>query len=448
MKIERLEAPEGEAKLLIEATVEETDKALSKVLVKWQRNVRIPGFRPGKAPLSMIRKRFGMEVMEEKSKDVVQELLGAAFEEAKIMPGGQIDLVIKESGLGEGFTFEVSFPIQPEVKMSQYKGLRITINYAEVTDEDVEREIEAHKRQQAIMRSIDTPAPVEAKLALTVQEVDPSGLPLIGCEVKEIDVFEFGLDMLGVGTDEQLIGISAGEKRLVSARMAGGLVNRQVKSKIIKPGEPADSWDSGEIYLSVQAQRVEIPEIPPLDDDLAKKINQRVETVDELKKWVKLNLLSLVAYHATRQLEKNLITKLIDENPFTISSALIGDLLRETEEMNKLDKGEAAKYMDENREEIERDYRWVLIREKIAELENIEISDQEVTEELRRIAEETGKTLAQVRYSFEENKALGRLRSRMFERRVIGFLNKHAEVEKREMSLDEFVRIARQADRE
>ncbi len=428
------------ATVSVEIPVEEVSGEFTSALEEFRRSASVPGFRPGKIPMNLIRKRYGRFVMEEKAEQLVRDYLPDALKEMDLKPGGRIILNLVSYGEDTPLKFEASFPLNPEVKLSVYRGLRVLVNKPELTEEDVDNQIEALRRKHAVLRSIDTPAPAEAKLELTVQEIDPSGLPLINRPKRKVE-FEFGADQLGVGTDEQLIGIRTGETRTIRALSTLEIFDRVPQPRVIVTDSNFRNGDDSarERFLAVKAEKVEIPELPPLDDEFAQMVNPRLKGVKDLREWTRFNLLAFIGSRIQAQIERGVIMRLIEENPFDIPPAVLESTLAEVAERSDITGDEQRKFIAEHRREAEFDLRWVMLRDAVAEAENITIDDDELEAQFERIAKNTGQTIEQVRNRYSNRDARDRLRDHLLERRVIKFLTKHAVLEKREMSVDEFL---------
>ncbi|NQT35008.1 trigger factor [bacterium] len=444
MKIKKEISPERDATIEIEVSVEETGDVFTEAIKKFRSEASIPGFRPGHVPLDLIRKRWGRELFSQKAEELAREHLIKALEQEKLEPAGRMEIDMIEYGEGKPLRFKVQFPLKPEVKLQKYKELRIVINDAEVSDADVDNELEHIRQQHATLISIDDPAPAEARLTVKFQEVDPSGLPLIGRPVEE-KVFELGSDELGISGDEQLVGIKAGEKRVIRViPEAGALSQAPIPSAIITPGQSEDSRGAtNEQHLSVEAIKVEVSELPEIDDDFAKLVNESLESVDKLRELIKYRIMSYVESYRHRELENGLIDRLIEDNPFPISKSVVTTTLEEIAENMNLEGDKKQDLIDQHFNTAENDLRWVMLRDETAKVENIEVTDSEIEDELKHIAEQKGEALDEVRKKLESQGGIDRIRKSMLERRVIDFLAKNAEIEKRTMSLDEFIRLTR-----
>ena len=251
------------------------------------------------------------------------------------------------------------------------------------------------------------------------------------------EIFEFGMDQLGIGSDEQLMGIKAGEKRTIIVKNNDIVSPAEPESVIIKPGEESKST-TGSIHYSVEAEQVEVPELPEVNEDFAKSIDPQLNSVEELRKWMEIQLLSLVTYNSKRQLETRLISKLFEENPFPIHSSIIDSIIDNTIESEQMSEEERKKYVAENIKRIDSEFRWMLVSKEIGKLENMTVEEEDIEKELLMIVQQTGKPMKEVKKFYKNKEDLNRLKSRMYDRKILEFLSENAEIEKKNMSLNEF----------
>lgn len=443
LNIKKEISPDNEVTIEIEVSIEETGDVFIETLKKFRRDAKIPGFRPGRVPMGLIRQRWGKALLGEKAEEIARDHLVKAMEKEELESSGRIEIEMVDYGESKPLLFKAKFLLQPDAKLTHYKELRVVVNDAEVTDSDVEKEFENLRHEHAFLRSIDESAPGDARLTLKVQEVDPSGLTLVGRPVEEKTV-EMGYDELGISSDEQLLGVKAGEKRLIEVIPdPGKLSQAPAQSTIITPGQ-ADNRNEikSTRYLSVEVEKVEIPELPDLDD-LAGLVDENFESLDDLRKYVRVRMLGFIEMSKLRQMERELIDRLIEDNPFPVSGAVVDATLHDITDSLKLEGEKREQFCRERREDAEIDLRWVLLRDKIAKLENIKITSEDLAEEISRIAERSGKTIDEVRNRLKSENGLDRLRQRLYEQRVIDFLKTNADIDKRMMTFHEFVESVR-----
>ena len=444
MNIETEISADGQATITFDVSKDELGNRLPEALEYFRSHAKIPGFRPGKVPMSIIKKRYGDDVVTEKAEEIAREYMIESLKTEELKPGGRITLNLLKYGLDSDLKFAVIFPIQPTVELFKYKGLSISINSAEVIDADVDSEIEAFRKDHAVLISVDTPATAEAKLALKVVEVDPSGLPLINVETKEVE-FTFGTDMLGVGTDEQILGVRAGETRRIVVRKVGGLIQTPQQTKIISPSGASNpaNFTAGETLYSVEVSQVEIHELPAVDDEFAKKIDPNFSSMDDMRQIIKIRISGLIAFSYQKLLRSGLIAKLVEENPFTIHHSIIDNFLEESMGKGKDNKGDLQEYIDKNRPEFEQEYRWILLRSKIIEAENLIPVEEEIETEYEQISRQSELPVEKVREHYQDKEHQQGLIDTILERKVLRLLADSAIIDKRSMSVYEFLQAAR-----
>ncbi len=442
MKIDKDISSEGEATLEIEVPVEETGGDFTQALNLFRREVNVPGFRPGRVPLDLVRRRWGREIMSEKADELARTYISKALKQAELEPGGQINVEMLEYGEDKPLRFKIIFPLAPDVKLIHYKGLNIVVNDVDITDTDIDNELEALRRKHALMRSIDDPATPEARLSVKVQEVDPSGLPLVGRPVEE-KILELGTDMLGIGGDEQLLGIKAGEKRVIRVkRHAGELSQAPMHSAIITPGQVEnDNPGVDEISLSVDVEKVEIPELPDLDDDFARTVGEKVDSLKTLREVIRFQIMTYVESTKRQMLESAITKRLIEDNPFRLSKGVVETTLGRVAERANISEGDREQFIEKHRRQAEADLRWVELRDEIAREENLTTTDEMVETELTAYAERIGEPIEKIRRKIETEEGIESFKMRIEDRNVMEFLITNADIEKRMMEFDEFIRV-------
>ncbi len=443
MNIQTDITPDRDVTLTIEIPAEEPTAKLLEAFQLFQRRANIPGFRPGKAPLEMIRKRYGKDIIGETIDDLTRDALNKALEEQNLDPAGRIFIDHQEFGEGKPLRFTAKFPLHPKPVLTVHKGLRLLINDADVGDADVDRQIEALRNRHAHLHSIETPAPANAVLTVKFHEVHPSGLELIGRKVEQKQI-EFGADTLGAGSDEQLIGIKAGETRVIRVRGdVSGVIAAPSAGTILTLQEASQSGGQRDDFTSysVEAVLVEVPRLHELDDEFAQHINPSLKSVDDLKKYTRTMLTSYVELGTQRQLEAAIVQRMVEDNPFPVPKMIVEGTLTEIAAEMKLKGVKLKEFIEAHYREAERDYRWVLLRDEVAKAENIDVSDEELEQEIQMIAETSGETVAAVKMRYAGEEKMDRLRGRLFEQRVLRFIAENAEIEKRKIDLGEFLRM-------
>ncbi len=441
-------SPDGETIFTISLPPELVGPKLREAFENFRTKADIPGFRRGKIPMGLIKQRYGKAISAEIADELAQDYAKMVIEKEKVELGGKITLNLKEFSEEKGMTFSVTVPLKPQPVLTNYKGLKLVLNDAEVTETDIDEYIESLRVEHATLKSIDEPATADAILTLKVREIDPSGLTLIGRSEEQI-TYEFGEDRLGIGSDEQLIGVRAGNVYNIKVRQPQtGLVNAPADQQIVSPkeyyGHPVKP---NEKHYQVEVQKVEVRQLPEVDESFVQLVDNKLKTVDDLRKQIKFKLLYFIGSDVQRKLEHNVIRRIVEDNPFPLSKSIVEDMMLVWAEENKIPKSEQSRWLEENYKDMEEEYRWYLLKQKIAEQENIVISEEEIAQEIQRIAEQTGETIENVRNRIELKDAKEKLSERLLTRRVLDFLIQNANIETRKLSVREYIKMMGESEK-
>jgi trigger factor len=261
------ELPESRVRVQAEVTPAEIDRRLAQAARQLARNLRVPGFRAGKAPPPVVIQRVGREaVLDEAVRDSLGGWYAAAIDDARIVPVGEPDLDLGElPAQGEPLRFSIEIGVRPTATLGEYKGLEVGKRDPEVSDEEIDAEIERIRERSA---KLDTVERAAAKGDFVVLDFAGSldGEAFEGGEGRD-QMVELGSGRLVPGFEDQLEGASAGDERTVS---------------ITFPDEyPAEELAGREAEFSVTVKEVKAKELPEVDDELAAEAG--FDTLEELR---------------------------------------------------------------------------------------------------------------------------------------------------------------------
>jgi trigger factor len=261
------ELPESRVRVQAEVTPAEIDRRLAQAARQLARNLRVPGFRAGKAPPPVVIQRVGREaVLDEAVRDSLGGWYAAAIDDARIVPVGEPDLDLGElPAQGEPLRFSIEIGVRPTATLGEYKGLEVGKRDPEVSDEEIDAEIERIRERSA---KLDTVERAAAKGDFVVMDFAGSldGEAFEGGEGRD-QMVELGSGRLVPGFEDQLEGASAGDERTVS---------------ITFPDEyPAEELAGREAEFSVTVKEVKAKELPEVDDELAAEAG--FDTLEELR---------------------------------------------------------------------------------------------------------------------------------------------------------------------
>lgn len=385
VQVENLE--KNMAKLTIEVTAEDLEKALNAAYQRQKKNISIPGFRKGKVPRAMVEKMYGPAVFYEDAVNslIPQEYAKAADESGlDIVSQPEIDVVQIEKGKPFIFTAEVA--VKPEVTLGEYKGLEVPKADLEVTDEEIEAELKKEQQKNARTIHVEDRAAQEGDKVTIDFEGFVDGVAFEGGAGKDYPL-TLGSKTFIPGFEEQLVGVALEQPVDVNVTFPEDYQAEELKGK--------------EAVFKCVIHKIEAKELPELDDDFAKDVSE-FDTLEEYKKEIKDNIEKRKADAAKTEKENAVVDKAIENAQMDIPEAMvktqinqmIDDFARRIQSQG-LTMEQYMQFTGSTRETMQEQMRPQamkriqsrLVLEKVAEVENIQISDEKLDEELTKMAE-------------------------------------------------------------
>jgi trigger factor len=386
---EKLEGNRGV--LTFEVSAEDVNKGLDAAFQKVVKQVSVPGFRKGKMPRGMFEKRFGVEALFQDALDFIfPEGYGKAIDETGIEPIDQpenVDFELDQMGKDKPFTFKVTVPVKPEVKLGEYKGLEVEDLDTTVTDEDVQKEIEALQSRQAELVVKEEGTAENGDTVVIDFEGFVDGEAFAGGK-GENHPLELGSGSFIPGFEEQLVGVATGESKDVVVTFPEEYHAEELAGK--------------EATFKTTVHEIKAKELPALDDEFAKDVDEEVETLDELKAKIRTRLENSKKHDAEHHVQDAVVQKAAENTEVEIPEVMVENqinrMLQDFEQQLQMQGMNLEIYFqytgqDENalreqmREDAENRVKVNLTLEAIAKAENLEVSDEEVDAELGRMAE-------------------------------------------------------------
>ncbi len=386
MSLKSMNKPTGnQVELEISIDKESFEKAVSAAYRKNVGKMNIPGFRKGKAPRSIIEKMYGKGVFYD---DALNALIPDAFESALAESGekpvGQPEFEVVS--IEDEVVVKASFPVKPDVALRQYKGFEIDRTVSPVTDDEVDSEIAQVRSRNSRTVDITDRAAAEGDIAVIDYEGSIDGVPFDGGKGEKYNL-TLGSGQFIPGFEGQIVGHNAGDAFDVCVTFPEDYHAKELAGK--------------EAVFKTVLHEIKFNELPELDDDFAKDVSE-FDTFDEYKADVKAKITERHNKTADSEVEEKLIDALIENLEADIPEAMF---VSETENqlrdydnrlrMQGLDLGTYLKYtgldLDKMREQFrpraERQVKTRLALEKIAQLENIEVTEEDTEAEIKKIAE-------------------------------------------------------------
>ena len=386
-KFERTEG-KNEGILTITLSPEELDGALDQAFQKVVKQVQVPGFRKGRVPRKIFEQRFGVESLYQDAIDIV--LPGAymnAVEETGIEPVAQPDVDLEQIEQGKELIFKATVAIKPEVELGDYKGLEVEAEDTTVTDEDVEKEIDALRNRQAELVVKEEGSAAEGDTVVIDFEGFVDGEAFEGGKAENHSL-EIGSGSFIPGFEEQLVGKESGSESDITVTFPEEYHAAELAGK--------------EAVFKVKIHEIKAKELPELDDEFAKDVDEEVESLDALREKTKNRLQEEKTNAAENNKREQLINLATDNAKVDVPEAMVDTeldrMVREFEqrlqmqgmtlEMYQQFSGQdEAALREQMKEDAGKRVKTNLTLEAIAKAENVEVTDEDVNAELEKMAE-------------------------------------------------------------
>ena len=392
---------------------EEVEEQTLSELKTLRKKATIPGFRKGKAPINVLRARYGKDVEEDVRLEVTNRKFQKLMEKEsyRILGGGAIkSYKPQENG---NLEVVVEFQVEPEIELKKIDQLRVTKEIHSVNEEDLDRVLENMRERHAVIEQVETGAEPNHFVMADFQELDAGGTPIIGRKFEDRH-FALGSGLFGELFEEQVKGVKKDDVRNV---------------EVVYPDNEKPGNDKRE-YYQVTVQRVENKILPDLDDEFATSMGD-YQNLDQLKTAVRLQLENELANRGEEQVLENLIDEVIKSNPFDVPPLMVDyymdtwyeDIKKEAKE--KLDENELK---ERNRPFAIRNIKWYLIRNKLVEKENIEVTDANIKDYIKDIAQKSKVAVTEVEKYYTDPGRSEKLKDQMLEKLVLDRLLRTAKV--------------------
>ena len=411
MKIDVKNVESYKKKIRVEVSSEEVQPSLEKAYRKYQQNVKIDGFRKGKVPLSLIKKRFGAAVEADLADDLVQQFYQKCLNQEGIIPvapGKITELAFKE---GEPLRFSAEVEVEPEITVGNYRGIKVEKEIFPVNDEDVQSMLVYLREQRAEREAVNDGAQMGNLLEADIQALDATGFPIIG-QKWEKRILELGLPPIGPDVAQQLNGIRAGEER---------------KIRIPKQEQKKEGPSSEQFFIHVH--QVFEKKLPVLDDNFAKKLGE-YENLEELKVRLKENLTAQREQDSEKAVRHQLSQEIVKRNDYTLPPSQIEFMLESMFEEEQKAGSEINKdqFLQQQRPLVVWSLKWNRIWHKIIESESISVSDDMIQAEIDRMAEANPAQEKKINAQFKQESARNRIREHLLEEKLFEFLKAEAKI--------------------
>ncbi len=428
MKAELIDVSDCKKNLAIEIPQEVVDREIAHIAQEFARRARVPGFRPGKAPVAVVKTRYRDEILSEMMQHLMPKYVGDAIEERKLEVVQSPHFESVDYTPGQPLRFKAVFEVYPNLNITNYTGIPVDQVSSKVEDSEVEA---ALKKLQEDMAEL---SPVEAERP-----------------IKEGDFAEISFNGLIEGSDEPPI---VGQKAVAeiggrttlkefSENLLGAKTNEE-RTFIVqyRPDYPEPKLAGKRVTYKVTVEAIKQKELPDLDAEFAQRLGD-YKTIDDVKAGILKNLEKHKHENAQEQMREKLLEWLENNNTFEIPESLVErqlqtraqrlfrDLSRQGIQPERLDVDWGKIRQDQHVQAI-RDVKGSLILEYISDKEGISVSDEELDAEIGKIAMETDRPKEKVREVLSRDSGMERLRGQIRNRKTLDLLQEKAQIQSAE----------------
>jgi trigger factor len=398
----------------IHVSSEELQPHFDKAYLKYQPKVELKGFRKGKVPMGMVKKIYGEAIEHEALDEVATDVYRKAMLERNIAPLGTPSMVDMDFKRGQHFHFKIQYDVKPVIQPANYKGIRVEKPVHKVTDEEIESEIRHLLQSNSTTTEVQAVTDEEHFVVADAQELDDAGTPIIG--KKTVDA-RFYL------ADPSLV-------KEIKDSLKSATVGQTYRATFeSKHGDHTHTTN-----LAITVKKIEKINLPPFDEELVKKLSGgKASSPDEFRKNMREDIERYWADQSERKLDDGIAQELVRMHDFVVPESMVNSFLdafvddiKNKSRDKKLPKQfDEKKFREESRAYAIWQSKWMLLKERIAEVENIKITD----EELEKLAEgESGRIGVDKERLLEYYRMSASGTERLLTDKLMTFLRSHAKV--------------------
>ena len=408
--------------LELEIPAEEVSKKIESVAKEFARPATIPGFRRGKAPVSLIRRRFADDIKGEVLQTLVPERVEKALAEQKLSPVTQPKVEKLDFNEGQPVKFRAVFEVMPEFELGSYKGLELEMPTMDITEEDIAKALEEMRERAAAF------APVEGR---AIQDGDFAQVKLLGTPEGGGDPLQAESVLCHIGAEETM--------EPFNTNLKGATAGDRKNFDVEYPADYPDPKLAGKkFHYAVDVLGIKTKKLPELNDDFAKDVSD-AKTLDELKKKVRESLEHERDHRHKELLHEKALAELVKKHDFPVPESLVEHQM--DVRLERVVRSLAAQGVDPRAVNVD----WVTLRrrqedrgrddvkaeliiDRIATAENIDVSEEDLTRELEHAAGHGNESAEALRARLTKQGTLDRMKAKLRSDKTLEWLEQNAKI--------------------
>jgi trigger factor len=404
----------------VEIPVDVVDTERNKLVQQYAKVARVPGFRKGKVPAGVVRNRFQQDINEEIVRNLVPRYFREETQKQNLAPISQPQVTNLHLHDGQPLKFTAEFEILPEISTEGYQSIKVEHPQVTVADEEVEETVSNLREQRATYDPIEDRAAGDGDFV----QISFEGRDKADPEAKPVEVPSIMVELGGKNTVDEfttnLRGTKAGDEKTFDVSYAADYGDQRLAGKNV------------EYHVTVKSLKKKI--LPELDDEFIKELGGEFKTPDELRKQIREGMEHEKKHHAEHEGKDKVVDELVKLHDFPVPQAMVESQIEvrlerglralaqqgmRAEDMRKMD---FRRLRDGQREAATREVKASLLLEKIADAEKIEVSDEELDQQIAGLARQSQQTPEQVRARLTQDGSLDRIRTQIRNEKTLELL--------------------------
>jgi trigger factor len=420
LTVEIVEVSSCKKNITAEVPATEVDQEIDQIAREYARTVKVPGFRPGKVPLNIIRQRFGSDLRKEATQKIIERCWRDTITEHKLAPLTEPNIKEIENKPGEPLKFTLTFEVLPPLEVTDYKGVSVTLPSSEVTEESLNQAIETIRERNAQFVPVEGEAGDGMYVTLTIEgQFEGSEKP-----TREDDItLIIGHAQTNEEFSKNLRGAKPNDVRMFDVNYPEDYHRKQFAGKTV--------------HYNVLVKDVKEKQLAELNDDFAKDVGS--ESFEALRNKVRDDLVTQARQNAEKKAREELLDSIVQRQTLEVPDCLVHEEVEAQAHRiannlayQGIDVRQASidwnKVFEEDRPRAEQSVRRTLFLDAIARQEGIEVTDAEVDSELAKISEGTTKSAAALRAQLEKEERIHSFEQHLRQNKALDFIYRNANI--------------------
>jgi trigger factor len=399
----------------VEIGADEVAAAYTKAYKDYQKHAKVPGFRPGKVPRTIVAQRFGPQVQREVLNALIPAALAEAYRQHHLRPITNpelSDVYLKE---GEPFRFRAALEVKPDLDPKDYTGLVLEKKKHPITQDHVDQTIERIRERRAEYALSSEPARRGDVVVCDLEETTPGRADGDRQMMSDVSL-DLHPERIMPEFADGLLGVRAGESRSIAVTYPDDHGNKGLAGR--------------KVEFRISVKEVKLRKLPELTTEFFSKLSGDIKSLEDLRALVTADLEAQVEQEAIRALNSEIITQVLAKNPFELPPSLMIDYLaRLTEDLKQRQPDITPEQVESQYRELGvRQVRWEFLYHAIADKEGVTVSDEDLNAWLGRFAETQGIDIEEARRQLAGADQVARIRDNILENKVLSFLRERSTI--------------------